>query len=203
MSLYATGQSISGVTFSPANPTSGDSVKAYISLVFSSGGCDPINITTSRNGNQIDAYVYHCPGPLTFICNVTDTVNLGLLPPDNYQLTTHVMVDNGGLGSNCTNFIEATTSIDPFTVNNATNIPTPGTAGAISLKYRADNGHFLLTGLTGKAQVRMMDLTGRTLFNGTVSAGEIVTRTPPVPGLLIYTITTPDGRSKTGRLLVQ
>lgn len=86
-------QTINSITYSPANPTTLDTVYVYANCIFNSGTCDPSVSVVSPAGNIIYAYALHCLGPLTVICSSTDTFKLNPLPAGSY--TFLFQVDEG------------------------------------------------------------------------------------------------------------
>ena len=87
---YVNAQWINSINLIPANPTENDTVKIYIDISFPSGPCNDKYVNSMINGNELSAYAIHCLGPLTFICNETDTIIFNPLPPGNYKFYFHV-----------------------------------------------------------------------------------------------------------------
>lgn len=199
-SIALHGQHLQQLSISPANPTSADSVHVIGDLMFFSGGCDLESSNTSVNGNQIDVTVRHCPGLLAFICYITDTVTLPPLPAGNYSLNFNVLVGTFDFNTGgCTSYSNGGQQTLAFTVSGTNNIPSV-LAPAPHLYFDDDRKAIVLSG-NQKARIRIMDITGRTLFDRTASPGEL-----PVTantGLLIYSLQLPDGSVKSGRIRIQ
>jgi len=89
--LSSTAQTIQNISISPTFPGPTDSVKVIVDLVFTSGSCDLQFENHTVSNDSIKINLFHCPGALTVICNTTDSINLGLLPPGTYytEVTVH------------------------------------------------------------------------------------------------------------------
>ncbi len=99
VSLFSFSQGqITSIVVYPTNPTTADSVKVYVNLSFSSGGCEPDNMGSSTNGNTTTASALHCLGPLTVICTTTDTFDLGYLQVGAHQFSFTLSSGFGGPG---------------------------------------------------------------------------------------------------------
>jgi len=195
-------QSIQQLTVFPANPTTADSIRIIGDLQFTSGGCQMNDAYFTTSGSSVNVHVRHCPGMLTYICDVTDTVTIGLLPAGNYTL--NFLVDVGTYDTNgvCENFTTATQQSVNFTVTGNTAISSPSTAFP-KITFVQDSRQLLLSGTTGRTKVRIMDITGRMIFNGFANPGEIPISGLPAQGILIYTLQTTEGKEKAGRIVLQ
>jgi hypothetical protein len=80
------GQFLQGVSITPQNPDSNDSIRVIATGFLPSSGCNDKTITISQQGSQINIDALHCMGLLTTICNVSDTVFLPPLPAGTYTL---------------------------------------------------------------------------------------------------------------------
>lgn len=85
-SSHASAQFIQGVSITPQNPTSNDTIRVVATGYLPSSGCDDKSITISQQGSQINVNALHCMGLLTTICNVSDTVLIPPLPSGTYTL---------------------------------------------------------------------------------------------------------------------
>ncbi len=86
---------INSVTVVPSNPHLGDTVTAYIDLTFGYSACDLEMDDIQIVDSTVYANVYHCPGMLAAICNITDTVKFVVDSAWNYQLQVGVFVGGG------------------------------------------------------------------------------------------------------------
>jgi Secretion system C-terminal sorting domain len=93
--IVTNAQWINSISVYPSNPTSSDQIKVLVNINFSSGSCDAHTQSHSNSGNTIYATALHCLGPLTFICNHTDTFTIGQLATGNYSFIFNV---NEGFG---------------------------------------------------------------------------------------------------------
>ncbi|MEY3342571.1 MAG: hypothetical protein RL090_255 [Bacteroidota bacterium] len=80
------GQFLQGVSITPQNPDSNDSIRVIATGFLPSSGCNDKTITISQQGSQINIDALHCMGLLTTICNVSDTVFLPPFPAGTYTL---------------------------------------------------------------------------------------------------------------------
>jgi hypothetical protein len=118
----ASAQWILGFTVQPATPTSNDTVTVIASVSFPSGGCDDKTQYQSVAGSHIYAGALHCIGPLTFICNTTDTFKIPPLAAGNYTFV--YQVDAGQGPSPCTpGFVPGPRDSVTFTVTSSSSIP--------------------------------------------------------------------------------
>ncbi|TAH39056.1 MAG: T9SS type A sorting domain-containing protein [Bacteroidetes bacterium] len=88
------GQNIVNVSTLPLYPGPQDHVKLLIDLSFNSGNCELFLETHSITNDSIQIDVYHCPGPLAYICTVTDTIDLGVFAQGSYSTTIRVHENN-------------------------------------------------------------------------------------------------------------
>ncbi len=99
LALFAIGlnaQVTTNISVQPSNPTNLSQIKIFTDMYFPSGGCGDHTQFFSVSGNTIYASALHCLGPLTFICNYTDTFDIGTLAPGNYSFVFNL---NAGAGS--------------------------------------------------------------------------------------------------------
>ncbi len=76
----------------PENPVAGDEIKLICYATFPSGGCDLMNHSIIFQGNQITVVLEYMPGAATYICHAVDTISLGNLEQDNYQLRANLII---------------------------------------------------------------------------------------------------------------
>lgn len=93
-------QYILSLTVSPANPTTNDTITVYTECAFPSASCNDHTQSHFVNGNTISANTLHCVGPMTVICNDTDTFLIGTLPAGTYNFV--LQVDAGWGPGPCT-----------------------------------------------------------------------------------------------------
>jgi len=193
-------QHLQQLSVAPANPTSLDSVRIIGDLMFFSGSCELQQSTSAVNGNVIDISVYHCPGLLTFICYTSDTITLPPLTPGSYTVNFNVLAGTYDFNTgNCTNYSNGGQQSLQFIVTGTNHINSVSLQPS-QLYFEDDKNTIVLTG-NQKARVRIMDITGRTLFDRSTPPGELPI-TPPT-GLLVYSVQLPDGSVKSGRLRIQ
>ena len=156
-------QTISKITLVPPNPTPFDSLTFLVDVHFTSGGCAAYITNSGQTGNQLFGYALHCVGPLTVICDVTDTFYFPPLPTGAYMFT--FQVDAGGAPAPCTPGIVAGPSDSlTFLVNPTYAATLPGddrvrlypnpARGTVYLKVQAElNAYYV--------QLQVFDLGGR------------------------------------------
>jgi hypothetical protein len=87
-------------TIVPSSPTTADYVKVITGLQFNSGGCLVFQQGHSTVGLITDAIAIHCLGMLPYICNTTDTFNLGYLQSGDNLF--RLSLSSGFFGPPCT-----------------------------------------------------------------------------------------------------
>lgn len=121
ISSAVSSQQIGALHVSPANPTINDPITLIADVIFPSGTCDQKDLIMSQSGNDFIASAIHCIGPLTYICNNTDSFSAGTLPAGNYRFIYHV--DAGYGPAPCTpGIVSGPTDTISFTVTNSTSL---------------------------------------------------------------------------------
>lgn len=95
-SIGITAQVTTNISVQPANPTNLSPIMILTDMYFPSGGCGEHTQFFTFSGNTIYASALHCLGPLTFICNYTDTFSIGTIAPGNYSFIFNL---NSGAGT--------------------------------------------------------------------------------------------------------
>ncbi|MFM2135485.1 MAG: hypothetical protein RL021_885 [Bacteroidota bacterium] len=196
-------QNLQQLSLFPANPTVNDTVYVVADLMFFSGGCDLEQSTVNVSGNSISVTAKHCPGLLAVICYTTDTIAVAPLSSGTYTLDFTVLsgifdFNTGG----CSNYQSGGQQSLSFTVTGSSNLPVIASQTP-SLRFDTQRDVLILSGSLPKADLRIMDLTGRTLFNGKAAPGPLPVPALPSKGMLIYQISAADGTSKSGRVVVE
>ncbi len=88
-------QWINTLSVIPTNPTSLSQIKITANIDFPSGGCNDYTQFLSSSGTTFYGSALHCLGPLSVICNITDTFSLGQLAPGNYNFVFNVNAGGG------------------------------------------------------------------------------------------------------------
>jgi hypothetical protein len=196
-------QNLQQLSFFPANPTVNDSVYVVADLMFFSGGCDLEQSTVNVSGNTVSVTAKHCPGLLAVICYVTDTIAVAPLPAGTYTLDFSVLsgifdFNTGG----CANYQSGGQQSLSFTVTGSSSLPVIASQSPL-LRFDSQRNLLILSGNFPKADLRIMDLTGRTLFHGRAAPGPLSVPALPSKGMLIYQISAADGTAKSGRVVVE
>lgn len=163
--VSAQAQWILGLNTYPTNPTTNDNILVIADVSFPSGDCQEKTLNLNPMGNTIMGSALHCVGILTFICNTTDTFNLGPLPAGTYTFKFELNMGQGP--SPCTPGIApgAQDSIS-FTVTTATGIssvveeaftlfPNPGKDGFIFKANGYVNPNITVTDLQGRSIMKL------------------------------------------------
>ena len=107
---------IQNISFTPQYPGPLDSVNVIVDLMFTSGSCELQFENHSVNNDSIRINLFHCPGPLTVICYVTDTINLGLFPAGSYVTEVIVHTSSWSAPDPCTDVNPSDSGIIQITV---------------------------------------------------------------------------------------
>jgi hypothetical protein len=177
-------QWINGLSISPSNPTTADSIYAYADCSFTAGGCPPWTMNHSINGSNISANALHCVGMLTVICQYTDTFSLGTLPAGTYTFT--FQVDEGHGGPPCTaGIVPGPSASITFTVSVATSVPQISGDNMFSFAPNPVEDKIMFMNKTKAAMpVRIFDVTGKTVMEKIISAaGEEISVSDLIPGI--------------------
>lgn len=200
ITLNSNAQQILNVSFIPSQPTTADPVKAAVSLAFPSGGCGLNNEQHSINGTSILAFVYHCMGPLTYICYVTDTIELGLLPAGYYTMNTNLMVGTYDSIGVCNQFITYAMPFDHFTVTPNTGIVDPVSVVPHLYAGKEPGTLLLQTADSRSYHIIVSTLEGKILLEKFSAAGPLRAGESLVRGIYLYKLISPEGNSWTGKL---
>lgn len=198
----ANGQTILTLSATPSQPTPNDHVKVIIDLAFPSGGCSFISEQHSINGNTITAFVYHCLGPLSYICNISDTIDLGPLPTGSYTLETKLMAGAMGTNGNCNSFTET----DQYNMNLSVS-QTTGITELTGIKPQlifdpTTKDIRLRTSDSAIYLVDLLDLTGKIVFSTATVSGKLNYPQNLNEGLYIYTLRSTGKPSFSGKLFL-
>jgi hypothetical protein len=122
LSLTTKAQVIQSLTVLPVNPTPTDTITILAECMFPSGGCELFVLNVGTTGQDIYASALHCLGPLTVICNYTDTIILNPLPAGAY--TFHFQLDAGFGPEPCTpGIVPGPTDTITFVVSPTVDVP--------------------------------------------------------------------------------
>ncbi len=160
-------QTIVGVTMSPQNPTTNDSITFFANCLFSSGNCDPYQMGGSVNGNDYMAYALHCLGVLSFICNYTDTFKIAPTAAGNHRFIFHL---DEGHGPSCNpGIVSGPTDTLNFTVTSAIGIREFENATSFTISPNPTNGNCIVA-IENYFQketpiIQLLDLSGQLLKN--------------------------------------
>ncbi len=195
-SLMASAQGIQNVSFNPVYPTDTDYVDMIVSSWFPSGGCDMQMEQHSTTINTIDASMYYCLGPLTFICNSTDTIHLGQLAAGNYTASVTIFTDESLSG--CLSFLPAATSNLTLTVDVSTSIERKEIILPVISQI---NKQISVKGVPDGSVFHLMDLSGR-LIQSVQLSENVSFLIEAGSGIYLYSIQTPSGKLVKGKISI-
>jgi hypothetical protein len=105
-STIGLGQTIFSLHISPNAPNPSNTVLLFAQASFPYTGCAQTSSLLSINQNTLVVYSWHTMGLAAAICNFTDTISLGQLPPGNYMLIYNLInTTNQASDSDTLNFI--------------------------------------------------------------------------------------------------
>lgn len=173
-----TAQNIQNISYQPPYPGPLDSVTVYVDLVFTSGDCALEYESHTISGDTIRINVHHCPGALTVICDVTDTVQLGTLASGTYYTEVVVLVSDPFSIDPCTNPVPADSGNVLITVLPGTGIATPEVE-SFYLHYDSKNNELVLKNhLAEGSVVELYTINGSLIFQSELpTSGRIKTQT--------------------------
>lgn len=155
----------------PENPQSGDEIKVICYATFSSGGCDLMEHDILVQGNQIALNMEYMPGAATYICHSVDTISLGILEADDYQLHVSLIIQpqdaivttknadftvSSVLGLDQHSGIRLTITPNPF--DQAFQIKTDASIEKIELNTLSGQTIFRTNGLNPENKITVSDL---------------------------------------------
>lgn len=77
----------------PAAPTAIDSVKLVCQAMLPSGGCEVTSYNMNLSGGNVFVDIHYNVGAAAYICQNTDTINLGLFGERDYTLLASLYID--------------------------------------------------------------------------------------------------------------
>jgi len=189
----------------PSSPVAGDTIYILIDVSFSSGGCDLVNSSYLWNGNALNIQAYHCLGPLTYICDVTDTFKIYPLDTGTYTVDAAEYEGDFMGGPTCSTFTVADSKSINFQV---TSIPTLvndlNKSGGIKIQLEKE-GKLIIEISDQKylnASFKLYDYSGKEISSSTLSENSNHFSVSGISnGIYFYEVRQPDGNSKSGKIL--
>ncbi len=196
-------QYIQNVRFEPQYPGPTDSILLILDLQFTSGDCLISSASHSVSNDSIRIEVYHCPGPMAYICEVTDTINLGVLAAGHY--TTDIIIHRkvyispdpclGGSPVDSTN--------RQLIVYSSTGINDQESAKS-SVIYLSDSRELILGSSNQKdATILVFNFVGSLLLEKNIYASDRIQTQPLSQGIYFYKLINQDGGSHSGKFVVR
>ncbi len=199
---------IQSFTVSPANPTTNDYVKVYVDLQFSSGGCGVDNQGDFTNGLFTDAYATHCLGMLTFICNSTDTFNLGYLQAGYHTFRLTLNTGQGGPGCSA-GIVPDDVDSTHFTVSLATGVSSAEANSSHTVVYPNPATDMVMLKINQavnikNAELKVTDNNGRTMkvIEGIQSNELIFKREDLSKGIYFYQLIQDNNLISSGKFIL-
>jgi hypothetical protein len=166
-SLNAMSQTITNLYIIPSNPGATDTVKIIADLMFNSGGCDIITQSVNTNGNTTTIAAYHCIGPLTYICNTSDTFTLGLLPPSLHTVNFELFVA-GFVTPDCSTFSHSGSDTLMFNVDIGNTLPNLSPVYS-QLHYNGQNQNLIIQNIENPdSRIAIYNAAGQLCFSGII-----------------------------------
>ena len=196
-------QYIQNIRFEPQYPGPTDSVLLILDLQFTSGGCEMSSANHIVSNDSIRVDVFHCPGPLAYICDVTDTINLGVLTEGHYstEIIIHRKIyisPDPCLGSN-----PVDSSTRELIVYSSTGINEAGSNNII-VKYFSGNRELLVKSSNQKdATIMIFNTVGSLILEKGVGSSERISIPALGQGVYFYKLIDEDGETASGKFLVQ
>ncbi len=156
-------QYILSLTISPTNPTTNDTITIYAECAFPSGNCDEHTQGEFINGNIISAFSLHCLGPLTVICQDTDTFTFPPLPAGNYSFIFQL---DAGFGSvPCTpGIVPGPSDTLDFVVDVANGIENPGQINDLEISPNPVSEELVFHYGGNLEQIGVTDISGKQII---------------------------------------
>jgi hypothetical protein len=158
---FSNAQWINSFTLIPSNPTNLSQIKILANISFPSASCNDHTKSLFVSGSNIYASALHCLGPLTVICNYTDTFSIGQLAAGNYNFVLNI--NHGGWPSPCTpGIVPGPTDSLSFVVSVATAVNELNELKP-NIIYDRNNRQIVITALVSmqKAQIQLLSLDGK------------------------------------------
>jgi len=195
-------QNIQNISYQPPYPGPLDSVTVYMDLVFTSGDCALEYESHTISGDTIRINVHHCPGALTVICDVTDTIQLGTLATGNYFTEVVVSVGDWSSPDPCTNPVPIDSGNIQITVlpgNGIINTPNEN----VYLYFDSKNNELVLKNRSQQVSIiELYNINGSIIFQSeATNAGRI--KAPAVSqGVYFFRVYDDKQEMARGKLLI-
>ncbi len=203
MPVFAQG-TVTSISITPTNPTTTDTIKAYVTCTFSSGGCNAIFDTMTQSGNTIAAAALHCPGMLAVICSYTDTFIIAPQPAGPYTFKFSLYSRNPVSSMPCGTYLYVVDSSSrSFTVQGSSTSVSTVFPGNGKLWYNQKQLHLKVDAATANSyKLRVTNTAGQVLIDKQVSAAQSNYPLDVPGGIYIVSLSSP-GNTYTRKILVQ
>lgn len=200
--LQVQAQNIQNISYLPPFPGPLDSVKVIVDLVFTSGSCDIQFENHSVNNDSIRINVFHCPGALTVICYVTDTINLGLLNPGSFDAEVIVHTSSWSTPDPCTDINPTDSGSIQITV-----LPSSGIKESVEKKnsiiFHQQSKSIMLENYNEiGASILVFDVLGKMIIDGKFDQSNRIILPKVNEGLYLYLLRTNDAALSSGKFIV-
>ena len=174
-----------------------------IDLSFNSGDCQLFLETHTINNYTIQVDVYHCPVPLPFICNITDTIDLGVFAQGTYFTKVLVHENNyfspdpcaGGHVSDSGDYqliVYPISDVDEYS-----NIKN-------HVFYSRDSQSLILKGNTEETKsVQIFDAQGKKVIEKETNSRDKINIPSLSKGVYMYRMLLKNGNTSSGKFSVQ
>lgn len=177
------GSAIDSLVIIPSTPTVNNEVKLVCYATFPTGDCVLNNHSIDFQGNEITVMLNYLVGDYTAICHSVDTLTMGTLPADNYELTAYMTI----------NLLEAIFDTDTvnFTVDNVLGINNTSFKNEFEIYPNPSSGEMTIIGTyeTDLNYVEIYSIHGNKVFQQEVKKNRSINASHLTNGLYIVIMT--------------
>jgi len=196
-------QNIQHISTLPLYPGPQDDVSLLIDLSFNSGDCALFLETHTIENDSIQIHVYHCPGPLAFICSVRDTIELGVFPQGTFYTKIFVHENNYFSPDPCAGGHISDSSDYQLVV-----FPISGVDDLANVKshlsYDRDSKTIFLKNNSEKGKsLQLYDLLGKLILQKDFNSSNSISVPGLSEGVYVYKLVSGKEISSAGKILIQ
>ena len=202
-SYGAQAQYIQNIRFEPQYPGPTDSVLLILDLQFTSGDCLMSSENHVVSSDSIRVEVFHCPGPLAFICDVTDTINLGVLAVGQYA--TDIIIHRKIFASPdpCAGSSPVDSSSRQLIVYSSTGVNDIDRKNGVVF-YHSQSRELMISDSNKKnGRIMLFNVLGSMVMEKNINTDLHISTPNMNPGIYIYKLIYEDGSSTSGKFAVQ
>ncbi|REJ84886.1 MAG: T9SS C-terminal target domain-containing protein [Bacteroidetes bacterium] len=194
-------QPIMNLRTSPNYPEPTDDVLVIMDLTFNSGGCDMQFSNFSRSNDTITVNVFHCPGPLTVICNTVDTVNIGTYNLGTYVLKAVVHLANNSTPDPCSNHNPQDSAYTTFQIILVPGIPEEKLNSGFRVLYHEQENFIEIASELSNYEFTLYSADGKIIESRSLSGRAMIPSHTFSEGIYFYSITQ-KGNKESGKIRI-